>query len=373
MAMDYFMKMAFNIAKTADIKLVRPNPLVGAVVVSKDGNIIGKGYHEKFGQAHAEINAINNALNQQADLSDCTLYVTMEPCSHQGKTPPCTEYIKKHKIPKVIIGTTDPNPQVDGINILRASGIIVEEHNYNELIELNREFFVNQQLNRPYVALKMAMTMNGKIADRNGNSKWLSNEMSRNYVHEKLRPTADAILSTFHTIKKDDSQLNIRKKDGSTYDKNIIVIDRDLKLLDSENAGLSIFLAHPRSFIYLFGTKKKIKKIPHNVKVIFTDFDTDGNINLEALLKIQLELHHYNILVEGGSKLATQLMLHELIDEIHLFIGPKIIIDSEAIDIFKSNQNFDISNAKEFKLSEINNFNSDVFLTYKRKISLNDF
>ncbi len=365
--MDSFMEAAFNIAKTADFMRVRPNPLVGAVVVSGDGVILGQGCHEQFGQAHAEVHAINNALRQKSDLSRCSLYVTLEPCSHQGKTPPCTELIKKHGIKRVIVGSRDPNPLVSGVDVLRNAGIDVEVHNHPELIELNKEFFVNQRYQRPYVVLKMAMTIDGKIADRNGNSKWLSNELSRKYVHEKLRPSADAILTTYNTIIKDDARLNIRKQDGSIYDKNVLVIDRDLKLLNRENSGLSIFQTHPNSIIYLFGAQKELKKVPDNVRVIFTDFDVDGNINLEVLMKLQFDLQHYRMLVEAGGKLATQLLMHNYIDEMHLFIAPKLMMDQHAIKFINANTILDISSTKEFELTEVNHIQSDAYLIYVRK------
>jgi diaminohydroxyphosphoribosylaminopyrimidine deaminase/5-amino-6-(5-phosphoribosylamino)uracil reductase len=369
MAMDSHMEAAFSIAKTADFSVVRPNPLVGAVVVSSDGRIIGKGCHEQFGQSHAEVNAINNALKKKNDLSDCALYVTLEPCSHQGKTPPCTELIKKHRIRKVVIGSSDPNPLVSGISILRDAGIEVELHNHPALIELNREFFINHLLKRPNVILKMAMTIDGKIADRYGDSKWLSNENSRKYVHENLRTNADAILTTHHTIIKDDARLDIRKSDGTKIDKNVLVIDRDFKLLGPENETLSIFAAHPNSTIYLFGVQKEITRIHHNnVKVIFTDFDQEGNIKLDLFFKMLLELKCYRILLEAGNKLATQLMLHDCIDEMNLFLTPKAILDRKAIGIFDVDSAIGISDAKKFELTALHQFDADVFISYQRKI-----
>jgi diaminohydroxyphosphoribosylaminopyrimidine deaminase/5-amino-6-(5-phosphoribosylamino)uracil reductase len=368
MAMNPFMKEAFNIAKTADFMRVRPNPMVGAVVVSEKGLILGKGCHEQFGLAHAEVNAINDALCQQSDLTDCVLYVTLEPCSHQGKTPPCTSLIQKHGIKKVVIGTTDPNPLVGGVEVLKNAGIDVEVNNYKELIELNREFFINQRRKRPYISLKMAMTIDGKIADRFGNSKWLSNEESRNHVHEKLRPAADAILTTYQTILKDDARLNIRKSDGTMSDKNILIIDRNFTLLETENAGLSLFQAHPNSIIYLFGNRKEIKKVPKNVQVIFTDFDQDGNINLDSFFNMQLGLKHYHILVEAGGKLATQLMLNNYIDEMNLFIAPKALIDSKAKGLFGTEKIISISDLVEFELSRVSQYDNDLFICYQRRI-----
>lgn len=369
MVMDYFMKAAFNIAKTADFKFVRPNPLVGAVVVSGDGRILGEGCHEKFGAAHAEVNAIHNALKHTNDLSECTLFVTLEPCSHQGKTPPCTDFIIRNGIKKVVIGSSDPNPLVSGANVLMEAGIDVKVYNDPALIDMNREFYVNHLFQRPYVVLKMAMTIDGKIADRNGNSKWLSNEESRNYVHEHLRTEADAILTTFHTVFKDNAQLNIRKSDGSVHDKDILIIDRDFQLLKPENAGLSIFKSHPHSTIFLFGLHKHLNDIPENVKLIFTDFDQEGNIKLDAMLRMLLEQKHYKILVEAGSKLATQLMIHDCIDEMKLFVVPAVFLDNQAISSFNHDHHVSLLDAKKFQLSGVYQFNSDVLLSYVKNIS----
>lgn len=363
------MEAAFNIAKTADFMRVRPNPLVGAVVVSSDGVIIGQGCHEQFGQAHAEVHAINNALRQKSDLSDCSLYVTLEPCSHQGKTPPCTELIKKHGIKRVFVGSRDPNPLVSGVDVLRNAGIDVEVQHHQELIDLNRPFFVNHRLKRPYVSLKMAMTIDGKIADRNGNSKWLSNEESRKYVHERLRTEADAILTTYHTVFKDNAQLNIRKSDGSVLDKDILIIDRDFQLLKPENAGLSIFKSHPHSTIFLFGLHKHLNDIPDNVKLIFTDFDQEGNIKLDTMLKMLLEYKYFQILVEAGSKLATQMMIHDCIDEMKLFVVPAVFLDNQAISSFNHDHHVSLLDAKKFQLSGVYQFNSDVLLSYVKNIS----
>lgn len=369
--MGPYMEAAFNKAKTADFTRVRPNPLVGAVVVASDGQIIGQGCHEQFGKPHAEVNAVNDALKQKNDLQDCILYVTLEPCSHHGKTPPCTELIKKHGIKKVVIGSSDPNPLVSGASILRDAGIEVETHQYPELIHLNREFFVNHLNKRPYVALKMATTIDGKIADRYGDSKWLSNEKSRAYVHENLRANADAILTTYHTIIKDDARLNIRNTDGTVNDKNVLVIDRDLSLLQPENESLSIFSSHPNSTIYLFGIQRVMNEIPHNnVKVIFTDFDKDGKINLDLFFKQLLELKCYSILVEAGSKLSTQLMLKNCIDEMSLFLTPKVLMDYQAPGIFHVDKPVGILDAHQFELAALHQFENDVFISYQRKINM---
>jgi diaminohydroxyphosphoribosylaminopyrimidine deaminase / 5-amino-6-(5-phosphoribosylamino)uracil reductase len=372
MTMDAFMNAAFNIAKTADLNAVRPNPLVGAIVISSEGVIIGEGCHEQFGKAHAEVNAINAALEQKADLSDCTLYVTLEPCSHFGKTPPCTSLIIKHGFKKVVIGSLDPNNLVKGVQVLKDAGIIVELNEYPELIEMNKEFFINKKYNRPYIVLKMAITIDGKIADRNGSSKWISCEESRESVHENFRANADAILTTSSTIIKDDARFNIRKKDGSIFDKNVEVLDRDFRLLDPANEHLSIFSSHPNSFIDLFGIEKKIDYLPKNVRAFFVEHDNKGNILLDSFFKKQLELNNHRLLVEAGSKLATYLLMHDCIDEMNLFMAPIVLPDQQAISLFSTDFTIALSESKRFKLDTFQQSGADIFVRYKRNTNFTD-
>ena len=200
-----YQNKAFMLAKMANPKSVRPNPIVGAVVVDKKGNIVGEGYHQQLGGPHAEVFAIQDALTKMADLSDCTLYVTLEPCSHHGKTPPCTDLIIQHKIPTVVIGSLDPNPKVSGVQVLKDNGVEVIMSPKPEIEQLNTTFFVNQINKRPFIQLKFAATIDGKIADRFGNSKWISNEKSRAFVHEQLRNNTDAILTTAKTLITDNA------------------------------------------------------------------------------------------------------------------------------------------------------------------------
>ena len=205
-----YLHTAFLLAKRANSKNIRPNPFVGAIVVDDEGKIIGEGYHQKAGEAHAEVLAINDAFAKSKDLSNSTLYVSLEPCSHSGKTPPCTHLILEHKIPKVVIGSMDPNPLVSGAKELTDAGVNVEICILPEIVELNNTFNINQLNKRPKYILKAATTLNGKISDRLGNSKWISNDKSRNYVHQVLRTNADAILTTATTVIKDNATMNIR-------------------------------------------------------------------------------------------------------------------------------------------------------------------
>lgn len=220
------MRRALELAQRG-IGSVSPNPLVGCVIVV-DGNIIGEGWHKKFGEAHAEVNAINT-VSDPALLSKSTVYVTLEPCSHTGKTPPCADLLIAKKVKKVVIATVDTNPLVagQGIGKLRAAGIDVQTGVLDqEARELNRRFFLAMEKQRPYLILKWAETADGFLARENHDSRWISNEYSRQLVH-KWRTEEDAVLVGRNTVSHDDPQLNVR--DWSGRNPVRVAIDRFLK------------------------------------------------------------------------------------------------------------------------------------------------
>ncbi|MBZ0199731.1 MAG: bifunctional diaminohydroxyphosphoribosylaminopyrimidine deaminase/5-amino-6-(5-phosphoribosylamino)uracil reductase RibD, partial [Ignavibacteriaceae bacterium] len=208
---ESYIKLAIEIAKKGNGN-VSPNPLVGCVIV-KDDRIIGAGFHERFGESHAEVNAIENS---KEDVKGSTLYVNLEPCSHIGKTAPCVDRIIEKKIKRVEIGTLDMNPLVSGKGIkkLMSKGIDIKVGVLEkECIALNKFFFkfISQKL--PYVTLKAAQTIDGKIADFSGDSKWISCSSSRRYVHE-MRSKYDAVFVGMGTVKKDDPSLTVRLAEG---------------------------------------------------------------------------------------------------------------------------------------------------------------
>ncbi len=363
--MNHYMRAAYELAKAVNPLNVRPNPLVGAVIVCENGNIIGRGAHQNYGKAHAEVNAIEDALKTKSDLSNCVLYVTLEPCSHQGKTPPCTDLIIEKKIRQVVIGSRDPNPKVNGIDILINAGIEVVIDEYPEIIALNKIFFTNQKFNRPYLVLKMAMTLDGKIADRDGSSKWISNELSRAYVHEELRSNADSILSTAATIIQDNPFFNVRKQHGEVFEKDLILVDRNFQLLEEEYADLNIFKQRINSHVHIYGNVQYKKGTSNNVKVHSINYDAVGNIVLNDFFADLYNKGNYSILVEGGSKLATSLVMNGFYDEIYMFIAPMVIGDSKAIPVFQTNEYLKLNESKKLILEEIKQFDSDIMLRYK--------
>jgi diaminohydroxyphosphoribosylaminopyrimidine deaminase / 5-amino-6-(5-phosphoribosylamino)uracil reductase len=302
-----------------------PNPMVGAVLVYEN-KIIGEGFHQIYGGPHAEVNAINQAIENGFGelLKKSVLYVSLEPCSHSGKTPPCTELINKHKIPKVIIGCKDPFPEVNGRGIknLQSAGVEVETGVLEkECTELNRRFITYHTKKRPYIILKYAQTANHFIAPMEGNDKKISNEFTDILVH-KWRSEEAAIMVGTRTAEEDNPSLTVRKWPG----KNPVrfVIDRNLRLPKS----LSIF-DHKAPTVIFNEIKSEKGKNPDYIKIDF---------NEEIIKQICTSLFERNILsvmVEGGRNLLNQFIENNLWDEARIITAEKFFpegIKSPKID-----------------------------------------
>ena len=369
MTQEDYLHKAFLLSTKANFNEIRPNPFVGAIIVNESGEIIGEGFHKSIGGPHAEVIAIQEAVLKENDLSKTTLYVTLEPCSHYGKTPPCTNQILEHNIKKVVIGSLDPNPKVSGANILREKGVEVIEFFLPEIQALNKSFFVNQYLKRPFFQLKVATTLNGKIADSIGASKWLSNPLSRQYVHEVLRNNVDCILTTAKTIIKDNAKLNIRFANENAKELSVVVIDPKLDLLKTENSSLTLFYQRVHSKIYLVTpTENSIVNFELNhypIEILYVPFE-NGKVNIKELNKLLLEHNIAQVLIEAGGKLNSSLLEADCIDELYLFITPKIINDKNAIGIFENDRNQAFVDGKKLQLQQVQQFDNDVLLIYKK-------
>ena len=362
-AQDYLHK-AFLLAKGANLKQIRPNPYVGAIVVSQQGEIIGEGYHQKAGEAHAEVYAIQAALLKHPNLSEATLYVSLEPCSHSGKTPACTDLIIKHKIKKVVIGSLDPNPLVAGAKILADNGIIVETIITPEIVELNSVFNINQIKKRPKYILKSATTMNGHIADRFGNCQWISNTKSRTFVHQYLRARVDAILTTAKTIIHDNASMNLRIENTVPTELNVIVIDKHLDLLKKENEQLPVFYKREYSKIYLVTDKSYEGPLRADVEIIKVDVN-NKKIKLDQLSSLFLGKNICEVLIEGGGHLNASMIHEKLVDELYMFICPSIVMDNNALNAFSLDQEQKIDESIKLSLIETKIFDADILLHYK--------
>lgn len=321
MVSAYYLNEAYNEARKADPLAVRPNPLVGAVLVDDQGEVVGRGYHQQYGGPHAEVNAFAEAINRGINPGDCTLFVTLEPCSHHGKTPPCTDLILQHGVKKVVIGSLDPNPAVSGVDVLINNGLQVEVIEQEDILQLNRVFFTNQKGKRPYFQFKLAMTSNGIYAHKYKQRLWITGKETHRYVHEVLRKDADAVLSTARSVINDNAKLNLRIGD-EVKEKTAIVLDQRLDLLKEENKGLAIFYPRINSKLILVTTVVDFDvQLPPHVELLVVPSGEDGEICLETFAQLIYQKGYYKILIEAGYKLYENLIATNLIDECFFFVA----------------------------------------------------
>ncbi|WP_232828027.1 bifunctional diaminohydroxyphosphoribosylaminopyrimidine deaminase/5-amino-6-(5-phosphoribosylamino)uracil reductase RibD [Paraliobacillus sp. X-1268] len=324
MTKETYMDLALSLA-TSTIGQTSPNPSVGSVVV-KDGRIIGMGSHLKAGEGHAEVLAMQQA-GEEAEGSD--VYVTLEPCAHYGKTPPCAELLVQRKVKKVYIACVDPNPEVagKGIEILKKAGIEVEVGLKEErALKINQYFFYYMKNKRPFVTLKAAMTLDGKTATATGDSKWITSEEAREDVH-KQRAIHDAIMVGSNTIKQDDPRLTTRLPQGGKNPIRIILdtnlmINPDAKILDNEATTWIICGKNA-------DTNDFQRKHAH-VKLI--QLQTE-KLEITAVLDILGEHGIQSLYVEGGSTLHGSFVREGLFQECHWYIAPKLLAGSDAISV----------------------------------------
>jgi len=319
---ERFMRRALELAKRGE-GWTNPNPLVGAVIV-KDGRIVGEGYHERFGGPHAEAVALE-AAGEEAEGSD--LYVNLEPCVHWGKTPPCVERIISAKVKRVIVATRDPNPLVNGKGIARlqeagievALGILEEEAE-----RLNEPFFKFITTGRPLVVLKLALSLDGKIATRSGDSKWISNERSRELVH-RLRNRYMAVLVGINTVLKDDPRLTARLEGLRTKDPLRVILDSRGRLpLEARVLNLDSEAPTVVATTELM-PKKKEEALLSRGAIVWRFAAQDDKVDLDELWKRLGEEGIDSLLVEGGATVATSFIEAGLVDKLIFFIAPKII------------------------------------------------
>ena len=309
---------------------VSPNPMVGSVIVC-NGEVIGEGYHERFGGPHAEVQAIASVADQ-AQLPCSTLYVSLEPCSHFGKTPPCSDLLIEKRIGRVVIGCRDPHLKVagKGIEKLLAAGITVTEGVLEERCKrLNEAFIKSHTLGLPFVALKLAETLDGKIATSLGASRWITGPDARTEVH-RLRATYDAVLVGEATVRVDDAQLTVRNCAGRNPLR--VVLDRRMNLPPESK----IFDAEAPTLLFASSAWSALPKAEllreRGVMVVFVE-EHAGELDLRQVL---LELHQrsvLSVLVEGGSRLSASFMQAKLVDKIYMFIAPKLF-GGDALSAF---------------------------------------
>lgn len=358
---------ALSLAKKAERKNIKGNPFVGAIVVDEKGAVIGTGYHKMWGSKHAEVYAIEEALSHTQDLTKCSLYVTLEPCSHHGKTPPCTNLIVQSGIKKVFVGSLDPNPKVSGFELLKQKGIDIQLIELKEALELNKIFFTNLKKQRPFVAVKIATTLDGKIADHTGTSKWITNEQSRAYLHTHIRSQVDAILSTAKTVIEDQAILNCRIDGKETVEINAVIIDRTGSLLQSTNNGHPIFYNRSNTQLYIVTAPDAVGKntaVPNHTHIIEIDFDSKGQVNIETLGKELLSLEIYNVLVEAGAMFSSFLLEKNWANELHYFMGSKLLLDAGGLQAFTGTNNKNLADSKNLSVISAQTLGNDIYIHY---------
>ena len=357
------MRQAISLARKG-VGKTQTNPLVGAILLRLDSGqaqIIGKGYHRAFGKPHAEVEAINDAKSRgHEDLSRCILYVTLEPCCHQGKTPPCTDLIIREKIPHVVIGMMDPHELVSGSGMrkLRASGIKLQQGFLEaECRQLNRVYLKNVEKQLPFVIVKWAQSLDGRIATISGDSKWISNDISRRYVH-RVRRQVDAIMVGASTVSRDDPQLSVRFVKGQNPKR--IILDGRL----SVPLNARVFADPERSKTIVMTSKSaSVRKVERLRKLGVKVYDFGSNQSNLSLRTCLRKIHKLegitSILVEGGSKVHSQLIHAKLADEIMVFISPLLIGQGiSPVDAFISTQ---IANSKRLEVIQIRKMGNDMF------------
>ena len=346
-AKEKWMRLALSLAKKGEGK-VSPNPMVGAVLV-KDGKLIAQGYHRYFGGPHAEAEAIRRA---GAEANGSTLYVTLEPCSHYGKTPPCTQAIIRAGIKQVIIATLDPNPinSGQGVQELQSAGIETEVGICEkEAKKVNEAFFKFMKKRIPFVIVKAASSLDGKIATCRGESKWITGEESREFAHH-LRDKADAILVGVNTVIRDDPDLLAPSKNNFAR----IILDSRLRIPLSSR----VLENQDRADTFVFTTskadKQKLRELENKgIKVAIVKED-EGKVDIEEVLKKLGSLEIMILLVEGGGEVIGSFFDKKVVDKLFLFLAPRIIggrnsltwVEGKGVNLLAQTPHIEISSLR---------------------------
>lgn len=357
-----------------------PNPPVGAVLV-REGNIVAEGWHRQAGLAHAEIEAINQAKERHIPLDQCTLVVTLEPCNHQGKTPPCTAAIIEARIPKVVIGIPDTNPEAGGgAQTLTEAGIEVimgvEEQACRDLID---NFTIWQTTPYPYTVIKLASTLDGRIATRTGNSQWISSQESREEVH-RLRRHMDAVIIGAKTFFDDNPQLTCRLPNITVSpDEQPLAVVVTSRLPE---AGANYHLLSERPHQAMFWTTvaaaaspkaEALRKVGATVIGLPVLAGHQRGLSRhgakldvqDGMRLLREEFHCHHVLCEGGGKLALTLIKSNLAHEFHLHMSPKIIADNDAVPLFDGLSPDTVDEALQLRFTSIRKNSCDLIATLK--------
>lgn len=344
--MDYekSMKRCIELAKRG-VGSVSPNPMAGCVVYDKNDNLIAEGWHQKYGENHAERNALLSL--KCGDAAGGTLFVNLEPCSHYGKTPPCADLIIEHGLKTVVIGMRDVNPivQGNGIKKLKDAGIeVVEDVLLEECRKLNEVFITNITEHRIFAAIKTASTFDGKIASKTGSSKWITGKEAREEV-KVIRNKYDALMTSSTTVIADNPTMEHKIK---------IILDRSLKT----DFASKIYQS---GRVVVFFDENLERPEAKNIEFIQTPV-IDGKLSLEFVFNKLYEMKIMSVLIEAGGHLNGSALKY--IDKIYHFMAPKILGDNEGLSCFNNKSVSDINECNNFEIDEIKRFGNDILLTY---------
>ncbi|MCR5346591.1 MAG: bifunctional diaminohydroxyphosphoribosylaminopyrimidine deaminase/5-amino-6-(5-phosphoribosylamino)uracil reductase RibD [Fretibacterium sp.] len=324
---EYYMKRALSLAARG-MGTTSPNPMVGCVLV-RDSRIIGEGYHQRCGGDHAEIKALKDASSRGEDVQGATAYVTLEPCCHFGRTPPCAQRLVEEGITRVVAATSDPNPKVKGggLAVLREAGIEVSFPCLEaEARWLNRGFIRVQMLGRPWVTLKAAVSLDGRMALSNGESKWITGPEARTEAHQ-LRASHDAVLVGVGTVLKDNPELTVRHVDGRSPRR--VILDSylrtppDVKAVTGEGGCLILTVSRD---------EEKISSLQSaGATVICLPADREGHVDLSAAMSCLAQEGILSLMVEGGPRVLTAFMKKGLCDWLSLFVAPKVMGEGSGL------------------------------------------
>jgi len=338
---------------------VNPNPLVGALLI-KDGRIIGEGAHRRFGESHAEVEALNNVTESP---KGATLYVNLEPCTYDGKTPACVPAIIQSGVSKVVIANSDPNPKVNGQGIqqLREAGLAVEvgllEH---DSYEMNRGFMKAMNMGMPWMTLKLALTIDGFMADQTGNSKWITGEASRKQVHQ-WRAEHNAILVGAGTVLTDDPALTVRAVEGPNPKRVVIAGETQLP----KNAQVFTDKKATTVVIRSESSENGDVRSTRSIRDIYLALNQTGQFDWNEMLStLYQEEGVLSIFVEGGAQVASSLLEAEMVDELIIMTGPKII--GSGLSPFQYLRR-SLENPIDWNIFEIKQFQDDVCVRYRKE------
>ncbi|WP_202081396.1 bifunctional diaminohydroxyphosphoribosylaminopyrimidine deaminase/5-amino-6-(5-phosphoribosylamino)uracil reductase RibD [Caldalkalibacillus salinus] len=368
---EYYMNLALELAKSARGQ-TSPNPLVGCVIV-KDGSIVGMGAHLIAGGSHAEINALRMA---QGNEVGSTVYVTLEPCNHYGRTPPCTEALINAKVKRVVIAQPfDPDPRVQGqgIQTLRQASIEVDVGvMQQEASQLNEWYEYFKKTQRPFVTLKTASTLDGKIATHTGHSQWVTGDKAREEVHQ-LRHHHDAILVGVGTVIADNPKLTTRLPSGEGRHPVRVILDSSLRIPDDATV-----INDGKAPVMIFTTEnanveKKERLTSMGCEVIVTG--ADSQVDLDQVLKVLAQKHITSVLVEGGSQINGAFLKQHLVNRVVTYIAPKILGGTDALTSFKGLEIEDMGQAFQLGQVTVSMVGNDIKVTgtpiYENKVHPN--